>query len=128
MSQAILDNPTDFVNHQRTKLAAVRVDGPLAQLPGGQVDYVSALLDLSNSPDEFAGAVDEVCDVRHDLLTTLGLDGRVEQEREVVDVLSARHCGPHGSNVGRTNSPCALPEACAATSSDSTSAAENSSS
>ena len=44
-------------------------------------------------PDELAGAVDEVCDVRHDLLATLGLDGRVEQQREVVDVLSARHCG-----------------------------------
>ena len=44
-------------------------------------------------PDELAGAIDEVCDVRHDLLSTLGLNGRVEQEREVVDVLSARHFG-----------------------------------
>jgi len=34
---AILNNPTDFVNHQRTKLGAVRIDGPLAELPGGQV-------------------------------------------------------------------------------------------
>jgi iron complex outermembrane receptor protein len=34
---AILNNPTDFTNHQRTKLGALRIDGPLAQLPGGQV-------------------------------------------------------------------------------------------
>jgi iron complex outermembrane receptor protein len=33
----ILDNPTDFVNHQRTRMGAVKIDGPLAQLPGGQV-------------------------------------------------------------------------------------------
>ena len=31
----ILDNPTDFVNRQRTRIGAVKVDGPLAQLPGG---------------------------------------------------------------------------------------------
>ena len=43
--------------------------------------------------DELAGAVDEVRDVGHDLLTTLGLNSRVEQQCEVVDVLSARHCG-----------------------------------
>jgi iron complex outermembrane receptor protein len=34
---AILNNPTDFTNHQRTKLGAVRIDGPLAELPGGQI-------------------------------------------------------------------------------------------
>jgi iron complex outermembrane receptor protein len=34
---AILDNPTDFTNHQRTRLGAVRIDGPLAELPGGQL-------------------------------------------------------------------------------------------
>ena len=34
---AILNNPTDFTNHQRTRLGAVRVDGPLARLPGGRV-------------------------------------------------------------------------------------------
>lgn len=34
---AILNNPTTFVNHQRTKLGAIRIDGPLATLPGGQV-------------------------------------------------------------------------------------------
>src|SRR3954451_20220153 len=40
------------------------------------------------APEELAGAVDEVCDVGHDLLTTVGLDCRVEEEGEVVDVLS----------------------------------------
>ena len=34
---AILDNPTDFTNHQRTRIGAVKVDGPLAGLPGGEV-------------------------------------------------------------------------------------------
>ena len=34
---AILDNPTDFTNRQRTRIAAVKVDGPLAALPGGDV-------------------------------------------------------------------------------------------
>lgn len=34
---AILNNPTDFVNHQRTYIGAIRIDGPLAQLPGGDV-------------------------------------------------------------------------------------------
>lgn len=34
---AILNNPTDFVNHQRTYIGAIRIDGPLAQLPGGEV-------------------------------------------------------------------------------------------
>lgn len=32
---AILDNPTTFDNRQRTRIGAVKVDGPLAQLPGG---------------------------------------------------------------------------------------------
>ncbi|MEL7721050.1 TonB-dependent receptor [Citromicrobium bathyomarinum] len=31
----ILDNPTTFTNRQRTRIGAVKVDGPLAQLPGG---------------------------------------------------------------------------------------------
>lgn len=34
---AILDNPTDFTNRQRLKIGAVKVDGPLARLPGGEV-------------------------------------------------------------------------------------------
>jgi iron complex outermembrane receptor protein len=34
---AILDNPTDFTNRQRTGIGAVKVDGSLAELPGGQV-------------------------------------------------------------------------------------------
>ena len=34
---AILDNPTDFTNHQRTRIGAVKVDGPLADLPGGAI-------------------------------------------------------------------------------------------
>lgn len=34
---AILDNPTDFTNRQRTRIGAVKVDGPLADLPGGEV-------------------------------------------------------------------------------------------
>ena len=33
--EAILDNPTDFTNRQRTRIGAVKIDGPLAQLPGG---------------------------------------------------------------------------------------------
>ncbi|MEH6790840.1 TonB-dependent receptor plug domain-containing protein [Parasphingorhabdus sp.] len=32
----ILDFNTDFTNHQRTRLAALKIDGPLAELPGGQ--------------------------------------------------------------------------------------------
>lgn len=32
---AILDNPTTFTNHQRTRIGAFKVDGPLAKLPGG---------------------------------------------------------------------------------------------
>ena len=43
--------------------------------------------------DELARAIDEVRDVCHDLLTTLGFNSRVEQQREIVDVLSTRHCG-----------------------------------
>ncbi len=54
-------------------------------------------------PDELAGAVDEVCDVGHDLLATLGLDGRVQQKCEVVDVLfRSPYSAADGSNVGRT--------------------------
>lgn len=34
---AILDNPTDFTNHQRTRIAAFKIDGPLAALPGGDI-------------------------------------------------------------------------------------------
>jgi iron complex outermembrane receptor protein len=34
---AILDNPTEFTNRQRTRIGAVKVDGPLAALPGGDV-------------------------------------------------------------------------------------------
>lgn len=34
---AILDNPTDFTNRQRTRIGAVKVDGSLADLPGGAV-------------------------------------------------------------------------------------------
>jgi len=34
---AILDNPTDFTNRQRTRIGAVKIDGPLARLPGGNV-------------------------------------------------------------------------------------------
>lgn len=33
----ILDNPTDFTNRQRTRIAALKLDGPLAKLPGGDV-------------------------------------------------------------------------------------------
>jgi iron complex outermembrane receptor protein len=33
----ILDNPTDFTNHQRTYMGAVKIDGPLAELPGGEI-------------------------------------------------------------------------------------------
>ena len=33
----ILDYNTDFTNHQRTKIAAVKIDGPLAALPGGEL-------------------------------------------------------------------------------------------
>jgi len=34
---AILDNPTDFTNRQRTRIGAVKLDGPLAALPGGEI-------------------------------------------------------------------------------------------
>lgn len=34
---AILDNPTDFTNHQRLEIGAVKIDGPLASLPGGKL-------------------------------------------------------------------------------------------
>ncbi|MDF7774053.1 TonB-dependent receptor [Sphingomonas sp. AOB5] len=34
---AILNNPTDFVNRQRTRIGAAKIDGPLASLPGGDV-------------------------------------------------------------------------------------------
>jgi iron complex outermembrane receptor protein len=34
---AILDNPTDFTNRQRTRIGAVKIDGPLAKLPGGDL-------------------------------------------------------------------------------------------
>ncbi len=34
---AILDNPTDFTNRQRARIGAVKVDGPLAELPGGEL-------------------------------------------------------------------------------------------
>lgn len=34
---AIIDNPTTFTNRQRTRIGAVKVDGPLAQLPGGEL-------------------------------------------------------------------------------------------
>jgi iron complex outermembrane receptor protein len=34
---AILDNPTDFTNRQRTRIAAAKIDGPLADLPGGEI-------------------------------------------------------------------------------------------
>ncbi len=33
----ILDNPTTFTNRQRTRIGAIKVDGPLAQLPGGDL-------------------------------------------------------------------------------------------
>jgi iron complex outermembrane receptor protein len=34
---AILNNPTDFTNRQRTRIGAVKIDGPLASLPGGEM-------------------------------------------------------------------------------------------
>lgn len=34
---AILNNPTTFVNHQRTLMGAIKIDGPLAELPGGAI-------------------------------------------------------------------------------------------
>jgi iron complex outermembrane receptor protein len=34
---AILDNPTDFTNHQRIYIGAVKIDGPLTRLPGGEI-------------------------------------------------------------------------------------------
>lgn len=34
---AILNNPTTFVNHQRTMLGAIKLDGPVAELPGGAI-------------------------------------------------------------------------------------------
>jgi iron complex outermembrane receptor protein len=34
---AILDYDTDFTNRQRSRIAAVKIDGPLADLPGGQL-------------------------------------------------------------------------------------------
>lgn len=34
---AILDNPTDFTNRQRTWIAAAKIDGSLADLPGGAI-------------------------------------------------------------------------------------------
>lgn len=34
---AILDNPTDFTNRQRTRIGAMKLDGPLATLPGGEI-------------------------------------------------------------------------------------------
>jgi iron complex outermembrane receptor protein len=34
---AILDNPTTFDNRQRTRIGAVKIDGPLADLPGGEL-------------------------------------------------------------------------------------------
>ena len=34
---AILDNPTDFTNRQRLRIGAVKIDGPLAALPGGDL-------------------------------------------------------------------------------------------
>lgn len=34
---AILDNPTDFTNRQRARIGAVKLDGPLADLPGGEL-------------------------------------------------------------------------------------------
>jgi iron complex outermembrane receptor protein len=33
----ILDNPTDFINRQRIYIGAVKLDGPLASLPGGDL-------------------------------------------------------------------------------------------
>lgn len=34
---AILDNPTDFTNRQRTRIGGLKLDGPLAELPGGEL-------------------------------------------------------------------------------------------
>ena len=34
---AILDNPTEFTNRQRIYIGAVKVDGPLTRLPGGEI-------------------------------------------------------------------------------------------
>lgn len=34
---AILDNPTDFTNRQRIRIGAVKIDGPLANLAGGEL-------------------------------------------------------------------------------------------
>ena len=34
---AILNNPTDFTNRQRAYIGAVKIDGPLASLPGGEI-------------------------------------------------------------------------------------------
>lgn len=37
VAAAITNNPTAVTIHQRTKLGAVKIDGPLAELPGGQL-------------------------------------------------------------------------------------------
>lgn len=34
---AILNNPTDFTNRQRAKIGAIKIDGPVADLPGGAI-------------------------------------------------------------------------------------------
>ena len=34
---AILNNPTDFTNRQRLRIGAIKIDGPLAALPGGDL-------------------------------------------------------------------------------------------
>lgn len=34
---AILNNPTDFINRQRTRIGGAKLDGPLIGLPGGEV-------------------------------------------------------------------------------------------
>lgn len=34
---AILNNPTDFTNRQKTRIGAIKIDGPLANLPGGEL-------------------------------------------------------------------------------------------
>lgn len=110
---AILNNPTDFTNHQRTKLGAVRIDGPLAQLPGGQIkiaagaEYRRETYDQRGQsggvgfPEDLAR---NVASVYGELFVPLfGQDNAAPLMRSLSLSLSARY--DHYSDFGSTTNP-----------------------
>jgi iron complex outermembrane recepter protein len=110
---AILDNPTDFTNRQRTKIGAAKIDGPLAKLPGGEVKIASGAEYRSETYMQrgSSGGVGFPEDLGRDVqslygelfVPLFGGDNAAPLARSLTVSLSARY--DHYSDFGSTTNP-----------------------